>query len=611
MEIENTNIFFFPFAEPKEMTLGETASSILARRIPDFLCICLNSGEEERVGMLEIRAANEQGEPTGDWARFREEPSWEEALFLLPNPQNSIAISGSIRGLTAEILTLSLSIHFGAEAGKTEEFLWKVDLGDPSTSFFALAKKLGRILGIKIPNKLEESQKTRDPEAFWHFLRGLDGAASLDPNFLSPVDAVESLKPFIKALQIDPSFGLSLNRLFGAIHEAWDSHILHEKEALELFDQALEAHPEDSESVTGIGEFLAAHNETQRAEAWLQVAVEVGDPPPAASLESLGILLANRGETVRARNLWRSAVHLDGHPDFFAHLARLAFLENNYDEAWDKVLRGLRRIYERSLHPSEWGQEAHRGGVLLRYLGEHLEEILDRKDPKHLPPEDVKEILLDLTRQIHEPEDRLDLGICLSILGTVEEAKHALRASIPHVEDPDRRDLGCQYLGRLLFPNFDQELKRTLAVRDLGEEAQAAQNFLSAVAKEIPQCWVAIAQLGKLACLRKDWELALSYYKRATFLRRDRKELYSQLSLCHFRCGEMDDALVAIREAMDIEPEDAGIHADYALLLHRMGFEDEARDAIDIAELLEPEHPTVKRVLDILGEDFKPPRDGD
>ncbi len=603
MEMENTNIFFFPFAEPKEMTLGETATSILARRIPDFLCICLNSGDDDRVGMLEIRAANERGEPTGDWARFREEPSWEEALYLLPDPEHSIAISGSIRGLTAEVLSLSMSVHFGTPPGKTVEVQWKVNLGDPSTSFLALAQKLGKILGIRVPNHLEESQRTSDPEAFWHFLRGLDGAASLDPNFLAPVDAVGSLQPFIQALKLDPSFGLSLNRLFGAIHEAWDSHILHDKEALELFDQALEARPEDSESITGIGEFLASHNENRRAEAWLQVAVEVGDPPPAASLESLGILLANRGETVRARNLWRSAAHLDGNPDFFAHLARLAFLEKNYDEAWDKVLRGLRRIYERSLHASEWGQDAHRGGVLLRYLGEHLEEILGRNNPKEVPPEDVKEILLDLTKQIHEPEDRLDLGICLSLLGPQEEAKRALLASIPHVEDPDRRDLGCQFLGQLLFPNFAEELKQTLAVSELGEEAQAAQNFLQAVTKEIPQLWPAIAQLGKLACLRKDWETALSYYKRATFLRRDRKELFAQLSLCHFRCGEMDEALVAIREALDIEPEDAGIQADYALLLHRMGFEEEANDAIEIADLLDSENPTVKRVLEILGRD--------
>jgi tetratricopeptide (TPR) repeat protein len=609
MEMENTNIFFFPFAEPKEMTLGDTASSILARRIPDFLCICLNSGEEDRVGMLEIRAANEEGEPTGDWARFREEPTWEEALYLLPDPQHSIAISGSIRGLTSEALSLSLSVHFGTPPGKSEDIRWKVDLGDPSASFLALAKKLGGILNIRVPNHLEESQRTNDPEAFWHFLKGLDGAASLDPNFLSPVDAVESLQPFIQALKIDPSFGLSLNRLFGAIHEAWDSHILHDKEALELFDQALEARPEDSESITGIGEFLAAHNENQRAEAWLQVAVDVGDPPPAASLESLGILLANRGETVRARNLWRSAVHLDGHPDFFAHLARLAFLEKNYDEAWDKVLRGLRRIYERSLHPSEWGQEAHRGGVLLRYLGEHLEEILSKKDPKNHPPEDVKEILLDFTKQIQEPEDRLDLGICLCLLGEEEEAKRALRASIPHVEDPDRRDLGCQFLGQLLFPNFEKEIKRTLSVNQLGEEAQAAQNFLLATTKELPQLWPAIAQLGKLACLRKDWEHALSYYKRATFLRRDRKELYAQLSLCHFRCGEMEEALTAIREALDLEPEDPGIQADYALLLHRMGFEEEASDAIEIAELLDPEHPSVKRVLEILEKDGN--NDGD
>ena len=136
-----------------------------------------------------------------------------------------------------------------------------------------------------------------------------------------------------------------------------------------------------------VAEQLVALGDDERALRWLQHAAQL-DPPAPRALENLGVMRANNGDLISARDLWLRGVASDGHPDFFAHLARLSFAEGEESEAWDKVLRGLRRQFERAARAAEWPGEVRTGSVLLRYLAEHLEE--------KPAPDDVVEALLDL-----------------------------------------------------------------------------------------------------------------------------------------------------------------------------------------------------------------------
>jgi tetratricopeptide (TPR) repeat protein len=334
--------------------------------------------------------------------------------------------------------------------------------------------------------------------------------------------------------------------------------------------------------------------ELDRAEQWLRLAV--GQPePPVAALETLGILLANRGDTVQARNLWLTGVRVDGHPDFFAHLARLAFSEEQEDEAWDKVVRGLRRISERSLHPGEWDEDAERGGVLLRYLSEHLEEQSVK------PPADVVELLVDLSAQIREPEDRLDLGLCLRLVGRPEEAKRALRAALPHVESNDRRDVGAEALVRLLFPDFEERFPQLADIEADGEAAREGLCYLEALHAEVPQFWPALYFLG---CLREGCgqdDAAYAAFRRAARLRRDQAQILSRLAQSARRLGKRDEAVAAVRSALELDPHNPALAADGALVFKWAGLDDEAKQALDDAEKLHPENPDIdaaRRVIE-------------
>ncbi|MFQ5507323.1 MAG: tetratricopeptide repeat protein, partial [Planctomycetota bacterium] len=300
------------------------------------------------------------------------------------------------------------------------------------------------------------------------------------------------------------------------------------------------------------------------------------------------------GETVEARDLWLTGARIDGHPDFFAHLARLAFTEQSPDEAWDKVLRGLRRISERGLHPGEWEEDEGRGGVLLRYLTEHLEES------ERPPPADAVELLGDLSGQIVEPEDRLDLGLCLAHVNRPEQAKGELRAALPHVEDHDRRDIGARKLCELMFPGFDERITRMAETEDTGEQPDALLAFLASVTEEVPQYWPAWFYRGRILERQGRWNEAYDAFRQAVTLRRDQAEIHARMAVSAYVLGRHVDALDAMQRAIEILPQDAGLHADHALLLFRAGKVEDAWKELEVAEVFDLDHEAVRMTRKIL-----------
>ncbi len=594
--MQDSGIFIFPLAESRELRSPWPEGGLCARRIPDLLCTYLGSAEEE-AALVEIRAADESGAPIGRWARLREEPRPEDARAFLDGQGARVFITGTLRQHASD---LEVTFHLIPMEGFAEgvEITGMIEAADPVRGFLTLARRVAAALEADILHESFASLCGTDPKAFLQVLLGFEGAASLDPEILGESDPVSRLRPLLAALETDGGQGLALRRLNQAIHEGIASSILTVDQGLRLLDEALERNPRDSTAMTAIGDFLAAIDEEERAEGWLTAAAALEDAP-APCLESLGILLANRGETVQARNLWLMAVDKDGHPDFFAHLARLAFLEKNYDEAWDKTIRGLRRLNERRLHPGEWGgEEAGRSGVLLRYLAEHLAEI---DDPRVIPPRDLAELCLDLVGQIEEPSDRLDLGLCLVRVGEIDIGVSILRSVLPHVEDPDRAEEGWEVLGKLTIEGFAARMRSAPGETLGGESRGEALSWWEEAAKALPRFGRIHLRLGSERLLAGRTVEAREAYEIAAFLLRDETGPLRGLAAASLRSGALDESELALRRALEIEPEDAGLHADLALLLHGLGREEEAAEALEIAEVLDPGHPSVAQARDRLG----------
>ncbi len=621
-------IYFFPLSEPLPVDVQTLPPGVLARRIPDFVCTCLNDDGLEHASLLEIRAADDAGIPTGDWAHFDEMPEPSELFQFVPDPRATRLVSGSMRvtrsitlnaeneaageatlprlELTLLLVERRLREHASSlseeeepddddyeETLRVRELVWSVDMKDPGTSCVELARKLAREFELTTPRSDWSRIVSHNSRAFCEFLHGLDGAARLDPEMLPGDEAARLLTPFVNALELDPDFGLALRRLHVSLHDGVDGLVIDPQDALSLLDEAYSCYPADSRAASQLGEHLAQLGQEERAEAWLRLSINQPDPP-ARALETLGILLANRGEYSQARKLWSTGARVDGHPDFFAHLARLSFREGDSAEGWDKIQRALRRIAERRLHPGEWLEDEDRGGVSFRYLSEHLAEL------STVPPEihdlGIAEILVGLVDQIREPEDRLDLGLCLIAIGEQASGVQAILAALPHVEDVDRRDLGAERVARALYPDFDLRVEQASAATLAGAELDDAMRYFDLVNATIPQLWPTWYLRGRLAEVARDWTTAVEAYRQAAALRRDQVKIFSRLAVACSQTQDFDEAIDAISEALELEPTDAGLHADHALLLHHAGREVEASEALEIAETLGAEDEVVERV---------------
>jgi tetratricopeptide (TPR) repeat protein len=358
-----------------------------------------------------------------------------------------------------------------------------------------------------------------------------------------------------------------------------------------LIDGFLTKLPVDGEACVLVADHLSGLGEDSRARAWLEHASHLSPPPPK-SLENLGILCANNGDVIGARNLWLNGLDLDGHPDFLAHLARLSFSEGKLDDAWDQVLRALRRIYERCVRAEEWLDDGHELGLVLRYLVDHLQD--------HDAPEEVIEALLDLRGLLSIPEDHVDLGKCLAQLGFLDEASEEIHGALGSDLDPSYRDDGIRLLLTLKIPDFDRRFAAAsdeMAVAaDPGPALQEMEQFLATQ----PEFWPALflKAMGKKRLGEE--ELALDCL--ADLLRicpGQPDALYEMAELFDAR-GNPKRALECVEDAIDNRPDDAQLFAAMARYLSGLGRADEARAAILNALELAPEDRAIKAEADRL-----------
>jgi tetratricopeptide (TPR) repeat protein len=573
-------VFLLPFALPEPIEDLQVDAEVLARRLPDLLHQLLNAGRPGPAGLLEIHSPPNDG-PTR-WVTLSEVPSPDEVVAMFGGGAMRALVSGWLRG-DGDALAVELSVHFAAADGSVEGFGHavhaRIGSEDPATGVLHLVERLAAVL--EVPFRARSGRLlTRVPRAFFRYLEGLDGAALLtgDPDLESERRGEELLRPLADALAADPGFGLALRTLADALFPALGSARVSRAACLRVLDRTLAAGPTDGIGCTSIAEQLAAIGEDRRARVWLERAVALEDPPPRA-FEALGVLVANQGDRAAARALWERGLAVDGHPDFLAHLARLAFTEQRPADGWDAMRRGLWRKQERLARAAEW-DERSAGCVLLRYLHEHLDG--------GEPPDDVIESVEELAGALEDPVERVDLGLCLRAIHRDDLAEPELRAGLAGDLPADVEDRAARALLGIEVPDFERRFAAARERAERGRDPRSVLVEMQACLERQPLFWPALFYSGvALRRLGHD-EQALDLMNEVVQRRPGEVEALVEMAEMFDARGNPKRALECVDGALELRPGEAELHVLRAQCLEHLGRAEEAGRALDRAIELEP-----------------------
>ena len=567
-------VMFLPLAVPDEEGFDNLDAGVLARRIPDFVHQVLNQGQVGPTGVLEVQSPPEDGPVV--WVVMDAPPEPEEAFALLPDDAEVRAV------VTGEVLPvrngLRVEFHVYFTEDGEERFTSKVGgvIGrdDPMPGLLQLVRRLARMLELPF-HEPPRSILTRSGRAFFTFLRGLDNAMLLsgDLQIATPDDREALMRPFAEALALDPGFGLALRVAHTTMALALAGSQLDHDAARRFLDRCYSAQPFDGEGCVAVADQLREMGDDKRAIAWLEHATHL-DPPPPRGLENLGILFANRGETVAARDLWLRGLSVDGHPDFFAHLARLHFAEDRELDAWEMIVRGLRRLHERTLRAGEWDDQERGAGVLLQYLHEHLAE--------HTAPADVVEALLDL-RGLLTGDDQVHLGLCLLDCQRRLDARTELAAaSMDREIGLDTRDQCVRALLAIDVTDFEKRFSRAADQATHGSRPRECLGEFQLWLQLQPMFWPALFFSASAKRRLGETDEALDLLVAAHRLA-PRSEVCHQMALLFDDRGNPKRALELIDEALAQKPDEAQLCAAKVQFLLRLSRRDEARRCLQRA----------------------------
>lgn len=577
-------IFLLPFALPEPIEGLEVEGEVLARRLPDLLHQLLNAGGRGPAGMLEVQSPPDDGPPR--WVTLSDVPSADEVFTMLGGNNSMRAlVAGSMRR-SDRGLAVDLAIHFAKHApggvavpdGFAHGVHAVVRLEDPAPSVLRLAEHLAHALGLPF-RAAGERLLTADPTALFRFLVGLDGAALLggDPELESERPGEELLVPFRDALRRDPAFGLALRAFADSLFPALMGDRVSEAVCQRLLDEVLACRPTDGLGCVAIAEQLAVVGDETRSRAWLEHAVSL-DAPPARAIESLGVQLANAGDVERARTLWRRGIEVDGHPDFFAHLARLAFNGGNDADARELMLRGLWRKLERTRRAAEWDEEAG-GSVLLRYLSEHLEE--------GQLTEDLVNAIEDLAGEITDPVEQVDLGLCLREIGRDDLAEEELRAAAAADLPPSVEDRAVRALLGIEVPDFERRFTAASERAARGRDPRSALIEMQACLERRPEFWPALFYAGVALRRLGHQDEALDLMNEVVQRRPGQPEALVEMAEMFDARGNPKRALECVDSALALDPEDSDLHVLRAQYLEHLGRAHEAGAELERAIALE------------------------
>lgn len=569
-------VMFLPLAITAGDGWPDLDKGMFARRIPDFVHQVLNEGHPGPTALLELQTTTDGGPVT--WVQFTELPDHDDAFDLIPAELDVRAIVGGTLAPAEGGLRVEFVVYRDEddedEAIRTT-LAANVSLDDPVAGLLRLARQLARVLELRF-HEPPRGLLTNNGAAFRLFLQGLDNAMLLsgDLDIAVPDDREELMRPFADALALDPSFGLALRVANATTSLALDGRRLDQEAVRRFLDRCYSTQPADGDACVAIAEQLSGMGDDQRAIDWLQHATLL-DPPPPRGLEHLGILMARRGDVGAARGLWQKGLDIDGHPDFFSHLAQLCFVEGRDEEAWELVQRGLRRLRERTLRAGEWDDPDGGAGVLLECL-------LSAMDSR-TPPAVVGEALAGL-RSLLRGEHRVFLGACLANCGKVREARHELTTALRAPDLPlDLRDRAVRNLLKLDMPRFEA---RFAAAVDEAQRAarphacfQAFQAMLDLQAEFWPALFFSAVAKRRLG----EADEALDLLAAARDLSPGQPDVLFQMAELFAARGNGKRALELVDEAIAERSGDADMHAAKVRYLRALGRADEARQALQTA----------------------------
>ena len=580
-------VMFLPLAVAGGPPWHDLERQTWARRIPDFLHQVLNEGVAGPTAMLELQTATGDG-PVG-WVHLEAMPGREEAFAFLPDDLDVRAVVAGGIEVEDDNLRLEFAVFDDDEGEEyvTAKVEGVVPVADPVPGLIQLARHLARVLEIEF-HEPSRNLLTRNGVAFRHFLRGLDGAMLLsgDLDIRMPDDRAALVQPFAEALALDPEFGLALRVANAAATVALQVDRLDRDVVRAFLDRCYEAQPVDGDGCVAIADQCTEMGDDDRALAWLQLAARL-DPPPSRGLENLGILLVRRGDRGEARGLWQKGLDLDGHPDFFSHLAQLSFAEGRLDDGWAFTLRGLRRLRERTLRAGEFDDGERGAGVLL----ECLHAGLGRRDA----PADVVQALLDL-RTLLVAEERVALGLCLLACGERRDARVELAAGLQGTTDPTVRDRAVRALLQLDVADFEQRFARASDRAVRGRNPAAALAEFQLWLHLQPEFWPALYFSGQaMARLRRSDE-ALDLFAAALEVAPFQPDVLFALAEGFDRRRNPKRALELIDDALRERANESAFVAARIRYLHHLGRIEEARDGLRAARAAGVESPELNRL---------------
>ncbi|MFY9344523.1 MAG: hypothetical protein WAT39_18665, partial [Planctomycetota bacterium] len=299
-ELLAPEVMFVPLAWAPGESWAGLERATWARRLPDFLHQVLNQGHAGPTAMLELQTANGDGPVT--WVHVDQVPERDDAFALMPDGLDVRAVvTGEVSAADGN-LQLEFCVHHddSEEEFVTAKVAGLVPLTDPVPALLRLGRHLAHLLDLRW-DEPSKQLLTRHGEAFRLFLRGLDGAMLLSGELevAVPDDREALLAPFAEALALDPKFGLALRVANASTAVALQGDQVDRELVRRFLDRCYQAQPIDGEGCVAIAEQLTVMGDDARAVAWLEHAALL-EPPPPRGLESLGLLLARRGEGSRA-----------------------------------------------------------------------------------------------------------------------------------------------------------------------------------------------------------------------------------------------------------------------------------------------------------------------
>jgi tetratricopeptide (TPR) repeat protein len=566
-------VMMLPLAVPEELGFGDLDSGVLARRIPDFVHRVLNRGQIGPTGMLEVQTPPEEGPVL--WVVMDMPPDPDEAFSLLP-------VEAEVRAIvTGEVLPVPdgfrVEFHVYFAEDSDERFVNKVGgvlrRDYPVVDLLQLTRRLARILELPYQEP-PKGTLTANGDAFFLFLRALDNAMLLsgDLQIDLPENREALLQPFSDALTLDPKFGLALRVAHTTVALAVDEGCIDAEAARRFLDTCYSIQPGDGEGCVAVADHLRELGDDARAMAWLEHATHL-DPPPSRGLENLGILFAHSGRTVAARELWMRGLQLDGHPDFFGHLARLAFAEGRELDAWDLVVRGLRRLRERVARASEWDDEDRGAGVLLMYVHEHMAQ--------RAVPDDVHECLLDL-RLMLDGDSKASLGLCLLACDERDAAREELAMAIgTGTLTGDTRDHVARALLGMELPDFDRRFAKAAEQALRHKKPRECLVEFALFVDLQPTFWPAFYYAGIAHQRLGETGSSLDMLDAARRLSPDQPEVLHHMAVVFAERGNQKRALELIDEALASRDDGVQLHLTRAQILIALGRPKDARESID------------------------------